>query len=303
MHDTLIPDKALLQSIRLVALDLDGTVFTNDKRVTPRTKAAIEAAAAAGINVVFVTGRPLSGIPGAVRSLKGARYFITSNGAVITALNTDGAASSKQELNGAVISDHTEKPLYSELLSPDDAEGITRIALERGLLYSVYIGGMGYCEQNCFEGRLRPYEGTPIGEYIHHSVSVVDDIVRFVRESEGAENVWIQENDTPARDALNSYINSTWQVSTVLTSPTDVEVSSALAGKGRALARLAQKLGIEKRSILAMGDNFNDLEMFEAAGVSAAMGNASEAVKRLASFTAPSNEEDGVARVLELVCS
>ena len=88
-------------------------------------------------------------------------------------------------------------------------------------------------------------------------------------------------------------------VNTVLTAPTDVEVGSPLADKGQALTALANKLGISRRQILAIGDNDNDLGMLRAAGTAVAMGNATESVKAMADFTAPSNNEDGVASVLE----
>ena len=101
------------------------------------------------------------------------------------------------------------------------------------------------------------------------------------------------------RDHLNSLIRQRWDVNTVLTSPTDVEIGSPVADKGRALEWLSERLGIIKDQILAIGDNFNDLEMFRASGTAAAMGNAPQDVKYQAAFAAPSNEEDGVAAVLE----
>ena len=75
-----------MKSIRLLALDIDGTILTREKQLTDRTKAAIEAAADAGIVVALVTGRPFYGIPDELMSLKGLGYVISSNGAVTTEL-------------------------------------------------------------------------------------------------------------------------------------------------------------------------------------------------------------------------
>ena len=286
--------------IKLVALDLDGTVLTDDKRLTLRTRKAIERAAANGTEVVFVTGRPFFGIPEVILSIKGVRYVISSNGAVVTDitckdLSGKGSASSFGNTAGRAT-------VYSALLDRQTAVDMVRIALQQGLQYSVYIDGMGWCEQSCFERRLERYEGTPIGDYIKQSVRSTEDILRFIQNSRiSPENIWLQEKDIEARDQLYERIKSTWNVNTVLTSPTDIEIESPDAGKGKALTWLCGKLGIMKEAILAMGDNFNDLEMFSAAGLAAAMGNAPAGVKAAADLIAPGNEEDGVAAVLEQI--
>ena len=70
--------------IRMIGLDLDGTLLTRRKSLTEGNKAALEAAAGRGVHIVPVTGRPLSGLPGQILDLPFIRYIITSNGAVIT---------------------------------------------------------------------------------------------------------------------------------------------------------------------------------------------------------------------------
>ena len=77
-----------MKDIRLVALDLDGTVFNDKKEITPRTLAAIRAACARGVAVLPATGRTASGIPAAFTSIPGVRYALTSNGASVVDLTT-----------------------------------------------------------------------------------------------------------------------------------------------------------------------------------------------------------------------
>ena len=67
--------------IRLIAFDLDGTLLTEEKRLTPRTRDVLEEASARGILLLTTTGRALSGIPDAVKVLSGAKYALTANGA------------------------------------------------------------------------------------------------------------------------------------------------------------------------------------------------------------------------------
>ena len=291
-----------LKNIRLAALDLDGTVLTNDKRLTARTAAAIEQASANGTEVVFVTGRPFFGVPDELRQLKGVRYIISSNGAVVTELSGAAEMPGTSELSGAAEMPGAARTIYSALLDRRTAADITLEVLRRGLLYSVYTGGLGWCDPKCFAGRLDPYIGTPIEDYIRQSVRQAEDIFAVVRKAPQApENIWIQEKSTAARDELHELIKRSWKVNTVVTSPTDIEIGSTSAGKGRALTWLAAKLGITRDQMLAMGDNFNDLEMFEASGVAAAMGNSPAAIREAADLVAPSNEMDGVAAVLECI--
>ena len=82
-----------MKDIRLVALDLDGTVFNDKKEITPRTLAAIRAACARGVAVLPATGRTASGIPAAFTSIPGVRYALTSNGASVVDLTTGGMMS------------------------------------------------------------------------------------------------------------------------------------------------------------------------------------------------------------------
>ena len=80
-------NSVLNKKIKLIALDLDGTVLTDEKTITPRTAKAIADVARCGIEVVPVTGRPLSGIPEDLLKIPGIRYMITSNGAITARLS------------------------------------------------------------------------------------------------------------------------------------------------------------------------------------------------------------------------
>ena len=76
-------------AIRLVALDLDGTLLNREGHVTPRTRAALQAAVDKGVYIVPATGRPLASLPPEVAQLPGIRYVITCNGAAVWDLGTD----------------------------------------------------------------------------------------------------------------------------------------------------------------------------------------------------------------------
>ena len=270
-----------LAKVKLLALDLDGTVLTDEKHVTERMAAALHAAVRAGLITVYVTGRPLTGIPDELMAIPHIRYAITSNGAVTTDLQ------SGERLRGAYLNDL-------------DAKEIARIPMERNLIHSVFVGGIGYCEQEYFKDQWALYMGTKHERYIRKSRKGTDSIDDLIDQSDvGVENIWFMSHSQEERDELNQLIHSRWKVQTVLTAITDVEVGSLQADKGLALEDLSTRLGILKEEILAIGDNENDLGMLRSSGITVAMGNSTDSVKKMAMILTDTNEEDGAAKVIE----
>ena len=270
-----------MNDIRLLAMDIDGTILTREKQLTDRTKAAIEAATDAGIAVALVTGRPYYGIPEELMSLRGLGYIISSNGAVTTDLQEN-------------------KLLRTANLDPEYAQEIISVPRIYDLVYVVFLNGIGYSELEPFDRHIRMIDNPGIETYIRKSRRITYDMDGLIRQAEnGIENIWLIAHDQDERNALNREIHEKWDVRTVLTGKTDVEIGSPLADKGMALSELAAGLGIEKKNILAMGDSGNDLGMLKAAGVAVAMGNAEENVKRLADMVTGSNSEDGAAMLIE----
>ena len=269
-----------LAGVRLLALDLDGTLLTNDKRVTPRCAGAVSAAVDAGLIPVAVTGRPLSGIPEAVSSLPGLRYVISSNGAVTIDL-------------------HSGARLRAALLAPAAALEIVQLPIERGLIHSVFIDGIGYCEPAFYERQWAFFRDKPLAPYVQKSRRPVEDLRAKILGSDGVENIWCIARSTPERDDLNLIIRNGWRVQTSLTAALDVEVGDPEADKGLALLALADSLGLSRGQILALGDNGNDLGMLRLSGLAAAMANATPAVLAAAHYVTDSNEDDGAAKLIE----
>ncbi len=280
-----VPEKkALVRGIKLLALDLDGTLLTTDKRLTPRTEQALRRAAEAGIEPVWVTGRPLHGVPREVLALPGARCVISSNGAVTTAL-ADGAV------------------LRKRCIAPEIALGVVRLAMERELVHSVIVDGYGYCEAGFYDRLLAHYENNPpIYAYIRASRRPTPDIGKLIFEARtGTENIWMIARDTAERDALKARVCGAWPVQSYVMSEKNIEFGHPEAEKGLALAGLAARLGVDKTQIFAIGDNENDLGMFRAAGLSAAMGNGTAEAKAIADIVTDPNDADGAAKVIEML--
>ena len=142
--------------------------------------------------------------------------------------------------------------------------------------------------------------GTKHERYIRKSRKGTDSIDDLIDQSDvGVENIWFMSHSQEERDELNQLIHSRWKVQTVLTAVTDVEVGSLQADKGLALEDLSARLGVLKEEILAIGDNENDLGMLRSSGITVAMGNSTDSVKKMAMILTDTNEEDGAAKVIE----
>jgi Cof subfamily protein (haloacid dehalogenase superfamily) len=270
-------------AVRMIGLDLDGTVLTDQKEVTKATRRVIERALQKGITVLPVTGRPIPGIPEAVLDIPGIRYAITSNGAVLYDL---------QE----------KRTVIGHYLDCAAARGIVEEAEENDWLYDVFIDGFGYGSIRSHEHLMHFFEGTALAQYIGTSRKGVGDIFSYIESNKDRiENIWVRTNSKEEGDCLEQLIRSrsdSSRLTTLRTMPQDVETVAANADKGRTMEELAARLDIDRKEILAVGDSENDLGLLSAAGISVAMGNASEKVKALADWIAPDNAHDGAAAAI-----
>ena len=269
--------------IRLISLDLDGTLLTSDKKLTQRNREALLAAAAAGIEIVPATGRFYSGMPEEVRALDCVRYCILINGAL-------------------VIDSFSGEKIYTAEIDTQDALAFFEYLDDLPVIYDCYIDSWGYMTGSMQE---------KAGEFISniHSLRMVrelrkpvPELKRYILEG-GYRPQKLQlftKNDVPYRDRLLSELAERFPDFSVTSSlPNNIEVNSSAADKGLALKALAAHLGISGSGLMAFGDSLNDIPMLRAAAWGVAMGNAHPAAMEAASLQTASCDEDGVAVIVE----
>ena len=267
-------------AIRLVAVDVDGTLVTADQRVLPRVKDAVQLAVDHGIQLVLSTGRSAGECWYVLEQLPQIRYAVTYTGSMVQDLQT-----------GAV--------LYHCPLQADDLRVIYDRLRQYDGLWSVFADGKVYNPraQMAQFGRYYPEE---LRELFEHSHTYVDDMDKMIAERIGpVEKVYIsycsKEESARARAAaakLPYYATGAGFA--------DLEVMNPATNKGAALSALAEMLSIAQGEVLAIGDSSNDAAMLAYAGVGVAMANGEEELKKIADRIAPSNEEGGVADILEM---
>ena len=273
--------------IKLIAFDLDGTLLREDKSISPRNLAALEKAARRGIHIVPATGRVYSVLPKELQQLEYIRYVICINGAVLFDKQT------KQEIYSAQI------PLDRTLALIDY---IRRLPLD--VIYDCYADNTGWTTHKNFTLVDEYIPHMPMRELFHSSRKPVDDLVEHLQQrGKPVQKVQMYFKEPGNRDAIIAQLHQKFpdiQVSSSLSN--NLELNGSEAGKHTALRVLCEKLGIDMRQVLALGDGSNDIGMLEAAGVGVAMANATQQVRRAADSVTADNENDGVAQAIARYC-
>lgn len=269
---------SLYKNVRLIALDLDGTLLNDAKELTERTQRALEAASRSGIEVVLSTGRPVTALPQEVAHFPYIKYALTADGARIENLRTG------ELLFEGLIPKEMVRPIYDIF---DDYDVIEEI----------YIKGQGYISERDID-HLEEYTTNPAhAAYARRTRKRVADIHDLLdQDIDKAHALFKSFEDR--EDAMRR-IREIADLELCDAFPINLEVSAPGINKGEGLKILGEKLGIKTKDMMAFGDSNNDAAMLQTAGVAVVMDNAYESVKEMADVIAPSNEEDGVAAVIE----
>ena len=268
--------------MKIIALDLDGTLLTHDKRLTNRTRHALTDAAEQGNWIVPATGRALKAIPEEILSLPLLRYVISINGASVT-------------------DEQTGERLYRADIPKKTALELMAFAQQYDCMYDCYWQDTGWSNR-FFLDRIRYYNSDEeVVRLIRMSRQPVDDLERMISEqAESVQKVQLCFRDLEERSAARAAIEARFP-DIVATSSfrNNLELNWKTADKGKGLLFLASHLGLTAADTIAFGDSSNDLSMLRAAGVGIAMGNASDEVKNQCQVITLSNDQEGVAAFLE----
>ena len=272
-------------AIQLILLDLDGTLLTREKTISPANYAALERAQRAGIHIVPSTGRFFDGMPQVVRDLPFFRYVITVNGAQIYDRETDTI-------------------LHRCEIQPQDAQCIYEKLDTLPVIYDCFQDGWGWMDQTFYDmtdlygmGEVRP-------EWIRKMRTPVEDFRGTIRRrNRGIQKTQMFFRDMALRAKMLDELPQRFPDLSITTSlVNNIEINSGDAHKGAALLELCRQLNIDPADTMAFGDGLNDLTMLKAAGIGVAMGNAVEQVKAAADFVTDTNDNDGVAKAIRYFC-
>ncbi len=265
-------------NIRLLALDMDGTLFGEDLVISAPVKAAVRAAADCGVLISIASGRVAE---------EGLR--------VLAELDLDPACVAPIICyQGALVYDRQRGPLLARTLDPAIAEAIIEYTLSIGLGVNLHTATATYTE--------RPREADRFYAAVSNLAPIfVADLAAIVRE-QGLEPLkLVMVTDGLAQtDELASTLNERFGRRIIANRSYDLfcEVTDPLANKGVALTYVAERLGISLAQTMAIGDSPNDIPMLGLVGVSVAMGHASAEVKAAARYVTGTLAEDGAASAI-----
>lgn len=263
--------------IKLIATDIDGTLLNSERKITRRVHDTLQKAREKGVYVVLCTGRPLPGVKHLLEELDlitDKDFVITYNGALVQGTG-DGKTYAHFPMN------YQDFVMVSSL---GDQEKVHYHAIDEK---AIYVTTTDIGQYSFHESELT---GMPIEHTTNEAIQ---------KEAQFTKMMYIDTPELLNQLIANMPVEMKERYTFLRSEPYYLEVLNKQASKGKAVERLAQLLGIAQEEVMCLGDNENDLDMIEYAGVGVAMGNAVDSVKAVANYVTTTNNEDGVAVAVE----
>lgn len=274
-----------MPNIKLICVDLDGTLLMEDHHtISPANIAAIAAANAAGIPVVPTTGRILTRLLDQLKVLPPLQYAIVANGAEVV----DVAAS--QVLYGKYMSAEATVALLDKLW----AEDVAPMIYQRD---KMLMQPRDFASLDTF-----PDERDHLRAFMRIGVEVPDLRAHLLRNPDGickinAPCILPEEK----RQRLMAELREMKLAEVTTSMPHNIECNALGATKADGIAALCEVMGITPQQVMAIGDGENDIAMMHAVGYPVAMGNAKDHIRRAAGRVTESNQNDGVAIAIQTI--
>lgn len=269
-----------MNDIKLIAIDMDGTLLNSKNQLTDRTFNAINKAQEKGVKVVIATGRVL----------KSALHYSKE-------LNLDSYVSA---CNGAIVVDEFSTPVLKKPIGKGDLEKVMELGHSLGIYFHFYNEDTFFTKTlvqeviDYYTPTTEKFQSQAIGVEIYDNISDIVSIgdlsiYKFLFIDNDKDKLKILREKLVDMDTID--ISSSWN--------NNIEVMAKGASKGNSIEYLCNEFGINRSQVMAIGDNENDLSMIQYAGFGVAMENGEDVVKKAAKYITASNEEDGVAKVIE----
>ncbi|PNV63112.1 Cof-type HAD-IIB family hydrolase [Clostridium sp. chh4-2] len=260
---------------QMIVLDLDGTLTNRDKIITPRTKEALMKAQEQGKTVVLASGRPTYGIMPLAKELKLEEY-----GGFILSFN-----------GGIIINCRTMETVFQRQLPIESNAGIIHLAEHHRVNILTYEKDWIVVSDPEDEYAVKE---SVINHLPLHQVNMMDyvkfQVPKFLMLDDGDYLAMVEPK-------VKAVLGKNFSV--YRSEPYFLEILPKGVDKAQSLARLLESLNLKKEEMIACGDGYNDLSMIEFAGLGVAMENAVLPVRNAADYITLSNNDDGIAHVVE----
>lgn len=284
---------------KLIAIDMDGTLLNSYGEVSRKNKKAIKKAIDKNVEIVLTSGRMPKAIMPIASKINADKYIICGNGA-------------------AIYDVRNEKTIYKNYMSKQKVLEIIDICDRNSMYYSIYTNNVILAKSLNYNVLYYNSENKKNPEDKKIKFNIVRDIRGYIEEYNGDDFLKITICDSD-KMVFNSIINRlkklrdiyvlevTHMSKKIIKHGTEkfeisyfyTEISNNNVNKWTAIEKLIERLDISKEEVIAIGDNVNDKEMIENAGIGVVMGNSSPYMKEIADEIVATNNEDGVAEAIE----
>lgn len=269
----------------IIALDLDGTLLTTDKKLSQVNKDTLAEASENGWVVVPTTGRFYDAIPQIVRELPFIRFAITINGAEV-----------KDIVSGDIV--------YKAEIPCRQAIEIMSFMDKYPLIYDCYQGGEAFMSADMKDKIDIMTDDFHYRKMLKELRKPVTELKAFIADkNQDIQKTQFVTYDVDVHKELMEILPDKFSdIVLSITAKNNIEINNINANKGKALWALADYLGIPRENTISFGDAQNDISMIKAAGIGVAMSNGCDEIKNAADFITLSNDENGVAYGINKFC-
>lgn len=284
---------------KLVAIDLDGTLLNSYGEVSQGTKESIKKAIDNGVEVVLASGRPISSVEDLANELNANHYLISGNGAIVYDI-------SKKEI------------VYDKFLDKEQVLNIIKICEENSIYYNIYTENDVLTKSLNYNTLFYYSENTHKQEEKRTNINILTDVYEYVKRAEDERYLKITICDQ-SQIVFNSIIKKIKTIPNIdildvahmskkiIKSGTEdipveycyTEITNQNVNKWTALEYIIKEINITKEEVVGIGDNINDKEMIENAGLGVAMGNSTQIIKEIAKIEVATNNDEGVKEVFD----
>ena len=284
---------------KLVTIDLDGTLLNSYGEISERNKNAIKNAVSKGVEIVIASGRPLQSARSFALEAGASNYAICGNGSLLYNVKNN-------------------EILFDKFIERQKVLEIIKICEENSIFYCLYTENLTISKSLNYNILFYNNENKKMTEDKQTNIKIISDIYKYVEEnpSVGILKITICDESAIIFGGIIKKLRKINDVDVldvqhmarkVITSGTEeikveyhyTEITSKDVNKWAAILKLADRLKIDPKEIIAIGDNMNEKDMIENAGLGVIMGNSAEYMHKFADVVAPTNNDDGVAEILE----
>ena len=285
---------------KIVAIDLDGTLLNSYGEITPKTKEVLKKVMEKGVQVVLASGRPVSAIENIANEIGAEEYLISGNGALVYDI--------KQK-----------EVVYDKFLTKDQVLEIVDICEENSIFCNVYTETEVIAKTLNYNVLFYHKENAKKPEGKRTNINVVLNMRKYIEDLDDNARFLKMTVCDPNRLIFNGIIRKLRNIETIdvldishmsrktIKDGTEdvqieyfyTEITNQNVNKWSAIEYLLEKQNIKPEEVMAIGDNVNDKEMIENAGLGVVMGNSSPQMKEIADIVVSDNNSDGIVEAVE----